>query len=121
MYDDSIERYKKCVVDVYEPIEDYRTGKIMDEFLDEFFRKRDQEIVDYNLAWSRELLKAENVAGELTTKWKAHLYLKKMRLGPVPKSQVLTGSLGDFSVEALQKSALTTFPKGCFYRKTSRS
>ena len=32
-YDDGIERFKKAVVDVYEPIEDYRVGKIMDEFI----------------------------------------------------------------------------------------
>ncbi len=110
LYEDSVERFKKCVIDVYEPIEDYRVGKIMDNFLDDFYRKKDQEIVDYNLAWSRELLKAEKVAGDLAVKWKAHVYLKKMRLAPIPKSQVLTGILGDYTVEALQKAALTTFP-----------
>ncbi|MDP7646543.1 MAG: hypothetical protein QGH82_00470, partial [Candidatus Woesearchaeota archaeon] len=106
----SVEKFKECVIEVYEPIEDYRIGKIMDTFLDEFQRKNDQEIVDYNLAWAREVLKVEKVAGELQGKWKAHLFLKKMRLKPEHKSQVLTGALGNYTVEALQKAALTTFP-----------
>jgi len=96
--EDSVERFKKCIIDVYEPIEDYRVGKIMDSFLDDFVRKKDQEIIDYNLAWSRELHRAEKVAGELLPKWKAHLYLKKMRLNPIQKSQVLTGCLGEYTV-----------------------
>ena len=82
----------------------------MDEFLDDFARKKDQEIVDYNNDWFKEITKAEKVAGELTGKWKAHLYLKKMRINPMQKSQVLTGALGKFTVEALQKSAMVTFP-----------
>ena len=77
-YDDGVERFKKCIINVFEPIEDYRVGKIMDGFLEEFFRRRDQELLDYNLAWEKELQKAEKVAGELTPRWKAHLYLKKI-------------------------------------------
>ena len=107
---DSIEKFKAHIVEVYEPIEDYRIGEIMDTFLDDFQRKNDQEIIDYNLAWQRELLKVEKVAGELKDKWKAHLYLKKMRLSQLQKSQVLTGALGNYTVEALSKAALHTYP-----------
>ena len=57
-----------AVDDVHEPIEDYRVGKVMDEFLDDFVRRKDQEIVDYNLSWQKELAKAEKVAGQLTDK-----------------------------------------------------
>ena len=110
LVEDSVDKFKACIVEVYEPIEDYRVGKIMDAFLDEFSRKKDQEIIDYNLAWARELHRAEKVAGELQGKWKAHLYLKKMRLPSISKSQVLTGALGSYTVEALSKAALTTFP-----------
>ena len=106
----SIEKFKEHIVEVYEPIEDYRIGKIMDSFLDDFQRKNDQEIIDYNLAWQRELLKVEKVAGELKDKWKAHLYLKKMRLSTLQKSQILTGALGSYTVEALSKAALHTYP-----------
>ena len=108
--EDSIDVYKARIVEVYEPIEDYRVGKIMDAFFDDFSRKNGQEIVDYNLAWARELQKAEKVAGEITGKWKAHLYMKKMRLSDFQKTQVLTGALGVYTVEALSKSALTAFP-----------
>ena len=51
---DSIEKLNAHIVEVYEPIEDYRIDKIMDTFLDDFQRKNDQEIIDYNLAWQRE-------------------------------------------------------------------
>ena len=38
---DGVERFKKYVIDVYEPIEGYRIGKIMDCFLNDFQRKKD--------------------------------------------------------------------------------
>ena len=107
--EDGVERFKQHVINAYEPIEDYRVGKLMDEFLDEFIRKRGQEIVEFNTAWHRELTTAEKVAGELTGKRNAHLYLKKLRLSQTQKSQVLTGALGQYTVEALQKAALTYF------------
>ena len=44
--EDGVEQIKQLIIDAYEPIEDYRVGKIMDEFLDDFWRKKDQEIVD---------------------------------------------------------------------------
>ena len=89
---EAIEEYKKAIDDVYEPVEDHRVGKVMDEFLDDFASRKGQEIIDYNLSWQKELAKAEKVAGQLTDKWKAHLYLKKLE--PEQKSQVLTGALG---------------------------
>jgi len=108
--DNGIDIFKEAIVAAYEPIEDYRVGKIMDEFLDDFSRKRDQEIVDYTRCWFTEINKVEKVAGELVGKWKAHLYLKKMRLSPYQKTQLLTASLGDYTVESLEKAALRTFP-----------
>ena len=109
-FPDGVERFKKYVIDVYEPIEDYRIGKIMDYFLNGFRRKHGQEIIDYNLAWARELFKVEKVAGELHGKWKAHLYLRKMKLTPVQKTQILTVTLGVYTVEALAKLLSLRFP-----------
>ena len=107
---DGIARYKEFNENASEPVEDYRVGKVTDEFLDDFSRKKDQEIVDYNNDWIKEFTRAERVAGEITGKWKAHLYLKKMRINTLQKSQVLTCALGQFTVEALQKSAMITSP-----------
>ena len=109
-FPDGVERFKKYIIEVYEPVKDYRIGKIMDYFLNDFHRKHGQEIIDYNLAWARELFKVEKVAGELAAKWTAHLYLTKMKLTPVQKTQILTVSLGVYTVAALMKAALTTFP-----------
>ena len=115
-----MEKFKQLIIDAYEPIEDYRVGKIMDEFLDDFWRKKDQEIIDYNLAWERELSKAEKVAGELTPTWKAHLYFKKMKLSSAQRTHVLTGTMGQYTVEALSKAALVIFPtiKESFGKRT---
>ena len=101
--EDGVERLKQHIVNVYEPIEDYRVGKVMDDFLEDFGRKKGQEILDYNLAWDKEVAKAEKVAGELTEKWKAHLYLKKMKLPVMAKTQVLTGSLGKYRLNSLSR------------------
>ena len=108
--EDSVVRFKKLIEDAYEPVEDLRVGKIMDYFLEEFGRKRDQEISDYHQAWERELFKAEKVAGELAEKWKAHLYIKKMRLSATMRTQVLVGTLGQYTIAAFHKAAMSTFP-----------
>ena len=107
---DGVQKLIDHVEAAYEPVEDYRTGKVMDHFLKEFERTPGQEIVDYNLAWDRERNKAEKVAGKLPRTWGAHLYLEKMKLSTFQKTQVLTGSLGKFEVEALSKAALHSFP-----------
>ena len=88
----------------------------MDEFLDDFRRDSGQEIVDYNREWDKESRKAEKVAGELAKTWKAHLYVKKMRLTPELVSRLLSAAHGVWEVEPLKKAALITFPtvKGMF-------
>ena len=58
-----VELFKEHIIRCYEPIEDYRIGHIMDQFIDEFSRKNGQEIQDYSLQWDREILKVEKVAG----------------------------------------------------------
>ena len=107
---DGVDIFKKKIIDAYEPIEDYRVGKIMDEFLYKFERKSGEEVVDFNRSWAKELKKAEDVAGELTPKWKAHLYMTKLKLSTTQRTQILTATLGVFTTEAIQKAALTVFP-----------
>merc|ERR1712023_141091 len=107
---EGVELLKGLLIDAYEPIEDYRIGKIMDSFLDDFSRRSSQEVLEFNLCWSREIVKVEKIAGELPARWKAHLYLKKLRLNSMQRSQVLTGTLRKYTVDALQRSALTAFP-----------
>ena len=56
-----MELFKQAIIQAYEPIEDYRVGKIMDEFLDDFSRKSNHEVVDFNNAWHKELQKVEKL------------------------------------------------------------
>ena len=52
MVENCVDVFKEKIVDAYEPVEDYRVGKIMDHFLYDFHRKRDEEIVAYNQSWA---------------------------------------------------------------------
>ena len=82
----------------------------MDVFLDAFGRKTDQQIVDYNAAWDRVVLEVEKVVGQLGEEWKAHMYLRKMNIAVEKEHTVLSATYGNYTVEALQKSALMVFP-----------
>ena len=42
LVENSVEEFKCLVEKAYEPIEDYRVGKIMEEFLDDCARRKDQ-------------------------------------------------------------------------------
>ena len=102
--------FKELIENAYEPIEDYRIGKVMDEFLFHYSRNKSQEVVDYNRTWDTEIKKVEKHAGPLPERWKAHLYMNKMRVNDMQRSQIMTGALGEFTVKALSKAALQTFP-----------
>ena len=69
-------------------------------------------------AWAREAVKFEKGAGGFQGKRKAHSYFKKIRLTSLQKSQVLTGALGNYTVDALSKAALHTFGDRRIPRKT---
>ena len=120
---DGIKMFKDHLEKIFEPIEDFRVGKIMDEFLDDFSRKKDQEIVDFNIKWTTELAKVEKIAGDLNPKWKAHLYLRKLRVNTTQKAQIHTVTLGNYTVEALQKAAMTCIPsvKEAFSSRDTRT
>ena len=109
-HEDSVTRFQQFITEAYEPIEDFRMGKIMDYFLDVFCRKRGQDVGDYNREWARELAKAEKEAGPLQPSWKAHLYLKKMKLDKQQVTQIMVAAQGVYTVEALSMAALKSFP-----------
>ncbi len=43
---EGVQKFQAANINAYEPIEDFRVGKSMDDFIDDFCRKRDQDIVD---------------------------------------------------------------------------
>ena len=96
--DDGVERFIAYVKSKYQPIETHRVGEVMDRFIYQFDRKIGEEILDYDTRFARELQEAESIAGKLEETWKAHLYLKKMRLPLEKESQVVTGALGVYTV-----------------------
>ena len=106
------ETQKELIENAYEPIEDYRIDKVMDEFLFHYSRNKSQEVVDYNRTWDTEIKKVEKHAGPLPERWKAHLYMNKMRVNDMQRSQIMTGALGEFTVKTFSKAALVTFEQG---------
>ena len=80
---DSTQKFIVLIRSRYEPLEHRRVGKVMDDFLFRFERKQDEEINDFGLRFDKELAEVEKVAGLLTPNWKAHLFLKKMKLREV--------------------------------------
>ena len=66
--------------------------------------------MDFNTKCIKELAKAEKCARELAPTWKAHLYLKEMRIGPAKESQILMGAFGKYDLEVFKRAALTSFP-----------
>lgn len=77
---DGVDKLIALILQSYEPLENCRVGRIMDQFMYDFCRMPDEEIMDCNTRFDRELAEVEKVAGKLAPTWKAHLYLKKMRL-----------------------------------------
>ena len=107
---DSVAYFISLIRAKYKPLEHRRVGKVMDDFLFRFERRNDEEVNDYSLRFEKELREVEKVAGALTPNWKAHLYLKKMRLRDQQESLILASFLGKYTVEDLRQAALSTFP-----------
>ena len=107
---DGVDKFRQLLWGKYEPMERHRVGRVMDKFLEEFSRRGDEEMMDYNTRFDKEVMEVEKVAGTLAPTWKAHLYLKKMKLRDDKLSLILTASLGDYSIDAFKKAALSTFP-----------
>ena len=62
---DGVAKFIDLIRKRYEPLENYRVGRIMDQFMYEFTRKPDEEILDYNTRFDRELAEVEKSAGTL--------------------------------------------------------
>ena len=69
---DGIQVYKDMLEKAYEPIEEFRIGRIMDEFIYRFYRKNDQDIAVFNQAFETEIKRVTEAAGELNARWKTH-------------------------------------------------
>ena len=59
---DGVNCFKKIVWRKYEPMERCRDGRVMIKFFDTFDRKHDEEIMDYNTRFDKQLEQAEKVA-----------------------------------------------------------
>ena len=117
---DGVEVFIDILKRYFEPLEHRRVGKIMDDFIYKLERGSEETVHDFNTRFDRETSKAEKVAGVLTPIWKAHLYLKKLKLRDDREALILASSMGQYTYEALSKAAVITFPTAASVRSGSR-
>ena len=104
-----IEIFKKLLDQAYEPIEEFRVGKVMDDFIYRFYRKRDQDMSVYKHAWEKEILRVSEVVGELNARWKTHLWLSKSGLNHDQRTKLLVATLGKFDLEQMMSQSVRIF------------
>ena len=107
---DGVRVFKDLVEKAYEPIEEFRIGKIMDDFLFRFYRRNDQDIAVFNQAFDSDMRRIVEAAGELNPRWTTHLWFTKSGLTYDQRTKLLTATLGRFDLDALELQATRIFP-----------
>ena len=111
----------------FEPIEVFRRGRIVNDFVYDFERQSGEEIMDYdtrfNILWRR----FEAVAGQVNPLIEVHVFLRKANLSAEKQSQIVSAAIGRYEHEPLLDAMLTAIPqpgalRGCsLASKTVRS
>ena len=63
--EDSIETFKKLIIDRFEPLGRYRIKNRMDNFVKNFKRNYGESIADFHIRWETEYRRVVEVAGEI--------------------------------------------------------
>ena len=107
---DGIQLFKDLLEKAYEPIEEFRIGKIMDELIYLSYRKSDQDIAVYNQALETEIKRVIDAAGDLNARWKTHLWVTKAGLNYDQRTKLLTATFGTWDFDQLMLKATQIFP-----------
>ena len=74
----------------FEPIEIFRRGRIVDDFVYDFERQPDEEFRDYDTRFNILLRRFEALAGQVI---KAHVFLRKATLSAEKQSQIVSAAM----------------------------
>ena len=104
------------------PIEVFRRGRIVDDFVYDFERQPGEEIRDYDTRFNILLRRFESVAGQVKLLIKAHVFLRKANLSSEKQSQIVSAAMSRYEYQPLRDATLTAIPRaGALHRKQSRA
>ena len=95
----------------FEPIEVFRRGRIVDDFVYDFERQPGEEIRDYDTRFNILLGRLEAVAGQVNPLIKAHLFLRKANLSAEKQSQIVSACMSRHENEPLRDAVFTAIPR----------
>ena len=93
------------------PIEVFRRGRIVDDFVFDFERQPGEEIRDYNTRFSFLLRRFEAAAGQVNPLIQAHVFLRKANLSAAKQSQIVSAAMSRYEYEPLRDAVLTAIPR----------
>ena len=95
----------------FEPIEVFRRGGIVDDFVSDFERQPGDEIRDYDTRFNILLRRFEAVSGQVNPLIKAHVFLRKANLSAEKQSQIVSAARSRHEYEPLGDATLTAIPR----------
>ena len=95
----------------FEPIEVFRRGRIVDDFVYDWDRQPDEEIRDYHTTFNFLTRRFEAVAGQANPLIKAHVFLRKANLSAEKQSQIVSAAMSRYEHEPLGDAMLTASPR----------
>ena len=95
----------------FEPIEVFRRGKIVDDFVYDFERQPGEEIKDSDTKFNILLTRFEAVAGQVNPLIQSHVFLRKANLSTEKRSQIVSAAMSRHECEPLTDAMLTAIPR----------
>ena len=95
----------------FEPIEVFRRGRIVDDFVYDFERQQGEENRDYDTRFNILLRRFEAVVGQATPLIKAHVFLRMTNLSAEKQSQIVSAAISRYESEPLRDAMLTAIPR----------
>ena len=92
-----------------EPIEVFRRGRIVDDFVYGFERQPGEDIRDYDTRFNMLLRRFK--AGQVNPLIKAHVFLRKANLSAEKQSQIVSTAMSRYECEPLRDAMLTAIPQ----------
>ena len=93
------------------PIEEFRRGWIVDDFVYDIERQPGEEIMDYDTRVNFLLRRFKAVAGQVNPLIKAHVFLRKANLFTEKQSQIVSAAMTRYKYEPLRDAMLTAIPR----------
>ena len=100
----------------FEPIEVFKRGRIVDDFVNDFERQPGEEIRNYDTRFNMLLRRFVAVAGQMNPLIKAHVFLRKANLS-AEKSQIVSAAMSRHEYEPLRDAMLTAIPRAGALRR----